>query len=135
MNALLNEVSDLNRALAETGQVEITEIELSDGSMRIAGRKRGAALAGMPNLTLNRPQIDPAILPRPRSRAVAEPAVKPLPGAWCTYPSEILWRTARVPVLRTRITPPDSDGIWKRRTELPWSSATSESQARAPIPL
>ena len=82
MNVLLNEVGDLNRALAETGQVEITEIELSTGSMRIAGRKRGAALAGMPNLSLDRPPIDPAILPKPRSRAVTEPAVKPLPGAW-----------------------------------------------------
>ena len=82
MNTLLNEIGNLNKALAETGEVEITEIELRSGSMRIAGRRRGTALAGMPNLNLERPEVDLAVLPKPRIKAAKTPAATPAPGAW-----------------------------------------------------
>ena len=68
MSSVLNEIGNLNKALAETGEVEITEIELRAGSMRIAGRRRGTALAGLPNVNLDGREVDPAILPKSRIR-------------------------------------------------------------------
>lgn len=84
VNAILNEIGSLNDMLAETGQIEVTVLELSDAAIRIAGRRSGRASAkarGAAEAAKAKP-LSPEDFPKPRDKAARQPAVTPRPGAW-----------------------------------------------------